>query len=84
MQSKALLMAKESGLDVAVHPDVLAGLAEREHLQHSIGPTGLLALRPLQVTSYRDDWHRHMIAEATASTGQGTAFARWRRWSAGK
>jgi len=31
------------------------------YLQRSIGPTGLLALKPLQVTGYRDRWHRHLL-----------------------
>ena len=30
----------------------------------SIGPTGLLALKPLQVTSHRDDWHRYLLKQA--------------------
>jgi hypothetical protein len=32
---------------------------EIEYLQSSIGRTGLLALKPLQITSGRDLWHRH-------------------------
>jgi hypothetical protein len=39
-------------------------LAEREYLQHQIGPTGLLALRPLQMTSERDDWHQYLLKHA--------------------
>ena len=42
-------------------PPLAASLAEREYLQQSIGRTGLLALRPLQVTGLRDRWHRHVL-----------------------
>ncbi len=36
-------------------------LAERHCLQQSIEMLGLMALKPLQVTSYRDTWHRHLL-----------------------
>jgi hypothetical protein len=41
-----------------------ARLAERSYLEKAIGRTGLLALRPLQVTSDFDHWHRHLLREA--------------------
>jgi len=41
--------------------DLDAALAERQALRRSIGPTGLLALKPLQVTTRRDAWHRHLL-----------------------
>jgi len=44
--------------------DLHESLDEREFLRKSIGPTGLLALKPLQVTSYRDDWHRYLLKQA--------------------
>ena len=43
--------------------DLEASLAERRYLQRSIGKIGLLALKPLQVTSHRDDWHRHLLQQ---------------------
>ena len=63
VQAKALLLAREAGLTMAPHPDVAAGRAELKHLRSSIGPTGMLALTPLHVTSHRDDWHRYLVAE---------------------
>ena len=77
VQAKALLLAREAGLKMAPHPDVAAGLAELRHLRSSIGPTGMLALTPLHVTSHRDDWHRYLVAE----TGTGRFL---RRKSAGR
>lgn len=64
IRAKGLLMAREAGLDVPVDSDIKDRLAEREYLQHTIGPTGLLALRPLQVTNERDDWHQYLLKHA--------------------
>jgi hypothetical protein len=44
-----------------VDDDLEASLAERDYLHRSIGRAGLLALRPLQVTSGRDRWHRQLL-----------------------
>jgi hypothetical protein len=64
IRAKGMLMAREAGLEVPIDDEVRAALAEREYLQDAIGPTGLLALRPLQVTSRRDDWHRYLLHHA--------------------
>ena len=64
VQAKARLIAREAGLELPVDADLAATLAERDFLRGSIGQTGLLALKPLQVTSHRDDWHRHLLSQA--------------------
>ncbi len=64
IQAKARLLAAEAGLNAPVHPDAAAALAEAQYLRGSIGRAGLLALRPLHVTSDRDAWHRHVLARA--------------------
>ena len=64
IRAKGMLMAREAGLEVTIDEDVRAKLAERAYLHRSIGATGLLALRPLQMTSDRDDWHRYLLREA--------------------
>jgi len=61
IRAKGMLMAREAGLDVPLDEGVRASLAERAYLQQAIGPTGLLALRPVQVTSHRDEWHRYLL-----------------------
>lgn len=63
VQAKALLLAREAGLEVPVDDDLEASLAERRFLQRSIGKMGLLALKPLQITSGRDRWHRHLLQQ---------------------
>jgi protease PrsW len=61
IQAKALLMARAAGVELPASPDTHAALDERRFLQQSIGVAGLLALQPLQVTSDRDVWHRHLL-----------------------
>ena len=64
VQAKAWLIAHQAGLDLPVDEDLRASLAERDYLRRSIGRTGLLALEPLRVTSHRDYWHRHLLAQS--------------------
>jgi RsiW-degrading membrane proteinase PrsW (M82 family) len=65
VQAKAWLIAHEAGLDLPVDDDLRAALAERDYLQRTIGRTGLLALEPLRVTSHRDYWHHHLLAQGS-------------------
>jgi RsiW-degrading membrane proteinase PrsW (M82 family) len=64
IRAKGMLMAREVGLDVPIDADLRDRLAERAYLRKAIGPTGLLALRPLQVTTDRDHWHEYLLAHA--------------------
>lgn len=63
IQAKALLMAREVGLELPVDGDLSASLAEISFLHQSIGTTGRLALRPLSVSTRRDRWHRYLLAQ---------------------
>jgi RsiW-degrading membrane proteinase PrsW (M82 family) len=67
VQAKAMLLARQAGVDVPVDEDLAASLEERRYLQQSIGTVGLLALKPLQVTSYRDTWHRRLLQQGRTS-----------------
>jgi RsiW-degrading membrane proteinase PrsW (M82 family) len=62
VQAKAMLLAREAGLNLPVTDDLHTSLQEIAYLQATIGRTGLLALKPLQVTSDRDRWHRYLLA----------------------
>ena len=64
IRAKGMLLAREAGFEVPIDDQMRAGLAERAYLHGAIGPTGLVALRPLQVTSHRDDWHRYLLRQA--------------------
>jgi len=66
VQAKARLIARGAGLEIPVDDDLHESLSELKYLQRSIGRTGLLALKPLQVRSHRDDWHRFMLSQASA------------------
>jgi len=61
IQAKGLLIARDAGLELPATDDLEAALAERRSLETSIGHVGLLALRPLQITSHRDSWHRQLL-----------------------
>lgn len=64
IRAKGMLMAREAGLDLPPDATLQAQLDERAYLEQSIGATGLLALRPLQVTSDRDQWHQFLLRQA--------------------
>jgi len=61
IQAKAVLIARDAGVAMPVHPDARAAVEEIGYLRSSIGRTGLLALAPVHVTSHRDDWHRYLL-----------------------
>lgn len=61
IQAKAMLIARDAGVAMPVHPDARRAIDEIRYLRSSIGTTGLLALHPVQVTSHRDDWHRYLL-----------------------
>jgi protease PrsW len=64
IRAKGMLMAREAGLEMPMDDDLLAGLAEVRYLEKQIGPTGLMALAPLQVSSDRDAWHKFLLRES--------------------
>ena len=61
IRAKGMLLAREAGIDVPIDQEILDRLAEVKYLEKSIGPTGLLALEPLQVSSDRDAWHKFLL-----------------------
>lgn len=63
IRAKGIVMAREAGLDLPLDAEITNALAEVRYLEKSIGPTGLLALRPLQVSSDRDAWQKFLLRE---------------------
>lgn len=63
IRAKGMLMARDAGLEVPLDDEVHAALAEVRYLEKAIGPTGMLALTPLQVSSERDAWHKFLLGE---------------------
>jgi RsiW-degrading membrane proteinase PrsW (M82 family) len=79
IQAKALLMARDVGLELPVDGDLSASLAEISFLHQSIGTTGRLALRPLHVGTRRDRWHRYLLAQRDRRLGRRSAAGTSRR-----
>ena len=73
VQAKAMLMAREAGLEMPGDDDLQICLAELEHLHASIGRTGMLALKPLQVTGDRDRWHKYLLAQTSGRQPKAAA-----------
>jgi protease PrsW len=78
IRAKGMLMAREAGLELPADSDVKARLSELRYLQGSIGPTGLLALAPLRVSSDRDQWHSYLLEQA--GEGRESRIARAARY----
>lgn len=64
IRAKGMLLAREAGFPVSVGEDVQASLSELRYLEKEIGPTGLLALKPIQARTSRDLWQIYMLEEA--------------------
>jgi RsiW-degrading membrane proteinase PrsW (M82 family) len=64
VHARGMIMARDAGVELKGDEDLDACLTEREYLQRSIGRAGLLAIRPLQVTSHRDHWHRELLKQS--------------------
>ena len=62
-QAKGKLIARSAGLELGADDDTRAALDEFQYLRRSIGRTGLLALKPLSVTTDRDHWHSHLLGK---------------------
>jgi protease PrsW len=75
IRAKGMLLAREAGLSVPHDPGVKATLEELDYLEASIGPTGMLALKPLRLSSDRDDWHAYLLRQA----GMESRTRRWWR-----
>ena len=67
IRAKGMLMAREAGIEMSLDDELVAALAEVRYLEKAIGPTGLLAIAPLQVSSERDAWHKFLLREQRRS-----------------
>lgn len=79
IQAKALLIARDAGVAMPTHPDARSAVAEVRYLRSAIGTTGLLALGPIHVSSWRDDWHRYVLLGSDSTESRWFRFVRsWR------
>lgn len=61
IRAKGELMMREAGAEVAPDPEMDSMFAELRYLEKSIGPTGMLAVRPLLSQTPRDLWEMHRL-----------------------
>ena len=60
-RAKGSLMLREAGMDVPYDPILESHFKELRYLEKSIGPTGMLAVRPLLSQTSRDLWEIHQM-----------------------
>ena len=60
-RAKGDLMRREVGLEVPPDPALESHFKELRYLEKSIGPTGMLAIRPLLSQTPRDLWEMHQL-----------------------
>jgi RsiW-degrading membrane proteinase PrsW (M82 family) len=77
IQAKAVLIARNAGVTMPVHPDARSAVDEIRQLRESIGQTGLLALGPVHVTTFRDDWHRYLLTGSESTEHRRPSRAAW-------
>jgi protease PrsW len=61
VRAKSDLLLREAGLEVAPDPELDTMFAELRFLERSIGPIGMLAVRPLLSQTPRDLWEIHRM-----------------------
>lgn len=61
LRAKGVLMARENGLDVAMDEDTREKFTELHYLEHSIGATGRLTMRPFLQMTTKDLWQLYVL-----------------------
>ncbi len=62
-RAKSELMLREMGVEVQHDPELEGLLTELRYLEKCIGPTGMLAIRPLLSQTPRDLWEMHRLSQ---------------------
>jgi RsiW-degrading membrane proteinase PrsW (M82 family) len=60
-RAKGDLIRRKAGLEVPPDPALESDFKELKYLEKSIGPTGMLAVRPLLAQTPRDLWEMHLL-----------------------
>lgn len=69
MRAKGDLLLREAGLEAEPDPEVDSLFVELKYLEKSIGPTGMLAIRPLLSQTPRDLWEMHRLRRGVHRNG---------------
>lgn len=70
-RAKSDLLLREVGLQVAPDPELESLFAELKYLERSIGPMGMLAIRPLLSQTPRDLWEMHRLGQGLRQRQDG-------------
>lgn len=63
LRAKGLLMMREAGIEIEVDEPTRAKFEEMRYLEQTVGPTALLAIKPLLHMSRRDLWQLYMLGK---------------------
>lgn len=63
IRAKAVLMARENGLELPMDEGTREKFAELHYLERSIGKTGCLAMRPFLLLERKDLWQLQVLAD---------------------
>lgn len=63
VRAKSDLMLREIGIEVPPDPELDSLFRELKYLEKSLGPTGMLAVRPLLAQTPRDLWEIHHLRQ---------------------
>ncbi len=63
IRAKGMLLMREAGFEADPDPSLRAKLEEVRYLEHSIGRTGMRALKPFVHTSTQDLWQLNLLDE---------------------
>jgi hypothetical protein len=63
IRAKAVLMARENGLELPMDEGTRAKFAELHYLERSIGKTGCLAMRPFLIMERKDLWQLQVLED---------------------
>ncbi len=63
LRAKGLLLMRENGIDAQIDEPTREKFEELRYLERSVGPTALLAIKPLLHMSRRDLWQLYMLGK---------------------
>ena len=63
LRAKGLLMMREAGIEIEIDEPTRARFEEMRYLEKTVGPTAVLAIKPLLHMSRRDLWQLYMLGK---------------------
>ena len=63
LRAKGLLMMREAGIEIEIDEPTRARFEEMRYLERTVGPTAVLAIKPLLHMSRRDLWQLYMLGK---------------------